>query len=189
MDEPGLAPTAESHPAPPRRDWLLTSARILVNLIMVLSVVFGSVLALLAVSLPFMQDAVLIRISHHAVTAPGPGAVVAIAVLLAFFAAFLTVAWFWLRELRAIIDSVGVGDPFNPGNAGRLERMGWLTVAAQVASIPGGALAGWVAHTFRKGGLDVGIGLGGILMALVLFILARVFREGAKMREELEGTV
>ena len=29
----------------------------------------------------------------------------------------------------------------------------------------------------------------GILLALVLFILARVFREGAAMRSELEGTV
>ena len=28
-----------------------------------------------------------------------------------------------------------------------------------------------------------------IVLALVLFILARVFREGARMRDELEGTV
>ena len=31
--------------------------------------------------------------------------------------------------------------------------------------------------------------LTGILLTLILFILARVFREGSRMREELEGTV
>ncbi|PLK27553.1 DUF2975 domain-containing protein [Novosphingobium sp. TH158] len=185
MDQDNIAPPS----ALPRRDWLLTSARVLVNMIMVLSAIFGSILAIVAVSLPFMQDEVIVRISHHAVSNPGPGIVLAIAVLLAFFAAFLALAYFWLRELRAIIDSVGSGDAFNPGNATRLERMGWMSVVAQVASIPGGALAGYLTHMFRRGGLDVGIGLGGILMALLLFILARVFREGAKMREDLEGTV
>lgn len=185
MDQDNIAPPS----ALPRRDWLLTSARVLVNVIMVFAAILGCVLALAAVSLPFAQEAVLIRVARHAVTAPGPGLIAGISVLLAFFSAFLAAAWLWLRELRAIIDSVGAGDPFNPGNADRLARMGWLTVAVQIASIPGGALAGWIAYTFRKGGLDVGLSLGGILMALVLFILARVFREGARMRADLEGTV
>ena len=34
-----------------------------------------------------------------------------------------------------------------------------------------------------------GFSLTGILMVLILFILARVFKRGAEMREELEGTV
>jgi hypothetical protein len=29
----------------------------------------------------------------------------------------------------------------------------------------------------------------GLLLALVLFVIARVFREGTRLREELEGTV
>ena len=36
---------------------------------------------------------------------------------------------------------------------------------------------------------DFGFSGGGLLLMLVLFILARVFRRGAEMREELEGTV
>jgi hypothetical protein len=31
--------------------------------------------------------------------------------------------------------------------------------------------------------------LAGLFLALVLFILARVFREGTRMRDDLEGTV
>jgi hypothetical protein len=37
--------------------------------------------------------------------------------------------------------------------------------------------------------MDAGIDFGGVLTALLLFILARVFREGAAMRKDLEGTV
>lgn len=36
-----------------------------------------------------------------------------------------------------------------------------------------------------KGAFD----LGGIILAITLFILARVFRQGAAMRNDLEGTV
>jgi hypothetical protein len=67
--------------------------------------------------------------------------------------------------------------------------MGWLTVIVEALSIPGGALAAYLTHLFDRAHLEIGLSLGGILMALVLFILARVFREGARMREELEGTV
>jgi len=37
--------------------------------------------------------------------------------------------------------------------------------------------------------IDGGLDGGSILLILILFILARVFREGARMRDELEGTV
>ena len=37
--------------------------------------------------------------------------------------------------------------------------------------------------------IDAGLDIEGILLALILFILARVFRHGARMRDDLEGTV
>lgn len=99
----------------------------------------------------------------------------------------------FFSELRGIIDSVGDGDPFHPENADRLSRMGWISVAAQVLLLPIGAMALWFASYADKVDkeLHVGGGLdgGGILLTLILFILARVFREGTRMREELEGTV
>ena len=99
----------------------------------------------------------------------------------------------FISELSGIIDSVGEGEPFRPENADRLSRMGWIMVAVQVLIIPIAALAVWFApfahkldaHAHIDGGLDGG----SILLTLILFILARVFREGSRMREELEGTV
>ena len=45
------------------------------------------------------------------------------------------------------------------------------------------------AHDKLKIDTDFGFDGGGILLILILFILARVFRHGAAMREDLEGTV
>lgn len=96
-------------------------------------------------------------------------------------------------ELLGIINSVGEGDPFHPENAARLSRMGWITVIVQAMILPVAGLAMWLApyadKVDKKIQFDGGLDGGGILLTLILFILARVFREGTRMREELEGTV
>jgi len=86
-----------------------------------------------------------------------------------------------------------VGDPFAPENAGRLSRMGWMVVATYALAIPLGAVAAWVARNIESDEpdlmIDIDAGGGGLILVLTLFILARVFRHGAAMREDLEGTV
>ena len=109
-----------------------------------------------------------------------------ICVMIAIAAAF---GFLFLRELRRIIDTVAEGDPFTPDNAMRLQRMGWLTVAIQLIAIPAGGLAAWAAYLAHVHDVSVSFSLGGIFLALILFVLARVFRKGADMRAELEGTV
>lgn len=97
--------------------------------------------------------------------------------------------------LRTIISTVGEGDPFAPANADRLSLMGWLMLGVQLALIPATALAIQLAQYADEMGEDVhftidgGLDLTGILLVIILFILARVFRHGAAMREDLEGTV
>lgn len=99
----------------------------------------------------------------------------------------------FFKELLGIVNSVGEGDPFRPENAQRLSRMGWITVIAQAALLPLAGIAALVAPHIDKADVharfDGGLDGGGILLTLILFILARVFREGTRMREELEGTV
>ncbi len=185
-----MTETDETSAAPqPRRDALLTSARLLVTVIMAIVVVIGVALTFAAITTPLFHDAVMVKIAPHAIEPLGGGTIAAISVFLLIMVAFMALSFVWLRELRRIIDSVGQGDAFNPINALRLARMGWIVVAIELAAVPGGALAAWLGHLFHRERIEVGLSLGGILMALVLFILARVFREGAKMREELEGTV
>ena len=109
-------------------------------------------------------------------------------------AALLALGVYFLVLLKRIVASVGEGDPFAPVNAVRLSHMGWATLAGQVASIPIGAATIWVARIVADNDPvelrdDFGFSGSTLLLTLVLFILARVFRRGAQMREELEGTV
>jgi hypothetical protein len=175
--------------APPTRDWLLTSARWLIGLLLVVTAVVSVVLAGLAVAVPFNQARVAARIARHTGQVAGEGTTALIVLFLALAAVMCALFFAWLRDLRRVIDSVGEGNPFAPVNAQRLTRMGWITVAVELISIKAGGLAAYLTHHFRREHIDIGLSLGGVLLALVLFILARVFREGAKMREELEGTV
>ena len=107
--------------------------------------------------------------------------------LLIALAAFI--GFRFLRELRRIIDTVAEGDPFIPDNAIRLQRMGWLALAIQLIAIPAGVLSGWASYLAHARYVDISFSFSGALLALILFVLARVFRKGSDMREELEGTV
>jgi hypothetical protein len=100
----------------------------------------------------------------------------------------------FILELSGIVRSVDKGDPFEPANARRLQRMGWLTVGVYALGGVLNAVAEWLKSVAEDASrLDVDasfdLGSGAIILILTLFILARVFRQGAAMREELEGTV
>ena len=81
-------------------------------------------------------------------------------------------------------------DPFVADNARRLMQIGWLLLAMQVV----GFTAGMIISLFPKVVSDhvqAGFDLSpiGILAVLLIFVLAQIFRRGAQMRAELEGTV
>lgn len=93
-----------------------------------------------------------------------------------------------LRHLRKIVTSLRVGDPFQPANVSRLKQIG-LTLA----TVTGGA---WVGQTLVsrlvRGALEPP-GLFDLVTpafsVLVVFVLAEVFREGARLRRESELTI
>lgn len=94
-----------------------------------------------------------------------------------------------LRRLLDIVESVRARDPFVGQNASRLQTIAWAMTGLQVLSLIIGGIAKAVstpAHPFR---VDAGFSTSGWLAVLLLFVLARVFAEGARMRDELEGTV
>ena len=114
--------------------------------------------------------------------------------------AILGMLFVFFGKLRRIIGTVGEGDPFQPENATRLSQMGWLMLGTQLAIIPAGFIAIQLtryADAIEKTGVEnfhfsMGNGdldMTALLLVVILFILARVFRHGAAMREDLEGTV
>ncbi len=94
-------------------------------------------------------------------------------------------------KLGQMIDTVAPNEVFTLANAGRLTHMAWLIVGIEIASLLISGLGAWAERQLGEDVVEFSsdFSFSGIALALVLFILARVFREGARMRDELEGTV
>lgn len=102
----------------------------------------------------------------------------------AYFGGFTLI----LRQLRAIFRTLTMGDPFHPDNIRRLRQIGWI-----LAVVTGGAWAaqGLVARLARgalnaPGLFDLTTP---VFSVLVVFVLAEVFKEGARLRRESELTI
>lgn len=152
------------------------------------------------VAIPVMhiyQNDITIALAKEAAPFPKGEFLWACSGILLLAAATVLIVFRVLQLLKRIVDTVGLGDPFVPNNAKRLTQMAWLTLAMQLVTLPIGALAVWVGTELEKSGaghteldgVDFGVSGNGLLLMLILFILARVFRQGAAMRAELEGTV
>jgi hypothetical protein len=94
-----------------------------------------------------------------------------------------------LKRLLAIVETVRAGDPFVAANASRLQAIAWVLLALNLLSIVIGAIALTVSTPAHPLHLNAGFSISGWLAVLLTFLLARVFAEGALMREDLEGTV
>src|SRR5882724_10245546 len=94
-----------------------------------------------------------------------------------------------LKRLLAIVETVRAGDPFVATNASRLQAIAWVLLAVNLLSIVIGAIAKTVSTPAHPLHLNAGFSISGWLAVLLTFMLARVFAEGALMREDLEGTV
>jgi hypothetical protein len=103
----------------------------------------------------------------------------------AYFASFLLI----LGHLRKIFRTLTIGDPFEPANVRRLRQIGLI-----LAIVTGGVwlAQGMVAARLAPGVMDPqGLSelLTPIFSVLVVFVLAEVFREGARLRRESELTI
>jgi len=175
------------------KDWLLTVANVLLIFAEIVFVVAstGVVIGMIA-TLTFGHGKVLADLA--AAGAPG-GAYWALLAVLVLMWGMLSLSMLFVRQLRAIVDTVNGGDPFLPVNAVRLARLGWYALGTQLCELAGQPLVaayGKYASGFTWGLSQAGgqhISLAPLGLAVTMFILARVFREGTAMREELEGTV
>ena len=94
-----------------------------------------------------------------------------------------------LTRLLAIVETVRAGNPFVAANASRLQAIAWSLLALQLLSVVIGAIARSISTPEHPVNLDAGFSINGWLAVLLTFLLARVFAEGALMRDDLEGTV
>ena len=168
------------------RDPLLAIVRLVLAIAMVGAIVSAVAFALTVPAVVIWHERVFAWVAGRG----APGAKIwALALIPALTAAIAVLSFYFMRHLYRIIGTVGEGDPFVPDNAARLQAMGWISIAVHVVAIPASALAKWTQAVTRDLHFQLDVSLAGLFLALVLFILARIFREGTRMREDLEGTV
>jgi len=185
---------------PHLKDPLLSTARILLKIM-----IWGALIlaALMFLAIPFIlwnagtitygiTHGTAINVNGHMLTNLHLGAhfILTLIGFLASVGALLLLCWQFLKILAAIVDTVAAGDPLIPENATRLRNLGWLMLVNEFIMIPIVTWSEWQLLTnLGQISPDYHINGSGLLMVLTLFILARVFQQGAAMRQDLEGTV
>jgi hypothetical protein len=162
----------------------LALARPIIRGLTALNIVYGLGVALLLGSSFFIDDwpqrpLGLEMTAGHPWIGTGLRAIVAIGVIGAAIVHTI------LRRLLAIVDTVRSGDPFLLENARRLETIAWSVLTLEVLRLMVAAIAALVWEPFRVDAFS----FASWLTVLLLFVLAGVFAHGARLREDLEGTV
>jgi len=165
----------------------LPTAHVLLRILTVLNWLMGAGILVLLIAMPNEQ-----WIMKAFKLTPGPDAerivmgLRAVAVL-GLGAVLLNYSLF--KRLLAIVGTVREGHPFVAENASRLQAIAWVLLALQLLSIVIATIGKAVSTPAQPVNLDAGFSINGWLAVLLTFVLARVFAEGTRMREDLEGTV
>ena len=165
----------------------LPIAYVVLRILIVLNWLSGAAIATLLVAMPTRR---WIMSALH--LSPSPEAdqlIVGLRTIALIGLAAIPLNYAVLKRLLAIVETVRAGDPFVAANASRLRAIAWVLLALQLLSLIIGAIAKAVSTPAHPLHLQAGFSINGWLAVLLTFLLARVFAEGTRMREDLEGTV
>ena len=123
-------------------------------------------------------------------TAPGSDTlIIAMRLIMVAGIAGCPIAHVILQRLLAIVHSVRDGDPFVVQNARRLTTIAWAVLSLELLHLIVGAIAANASSPAQPLDIDWSFSFTPWIAVLLLFVLARVFEQGARMREDLAGTV
>ncbi|WP_309088258.1 DUF2975 domain-containing protein [Phenylobacterium sp.] len=89
--------------------------------------------------------------------------------------------------LRRIFATLTAGDPFHPDNVARLRLIGAILAGLELGRYALWAVGAWVLPDVTD--VEPNFSLTAWFSVLVVFVLAEVFREGARLRREAELTI
>jgi len=165
----------------------LTLSRKLIRALIGLNIVVGALIVVMFVASlvaeEFVMKALGVKpVGDSSLLIPGARAIMVIGIL------SVPLAHLILARLLAIVETVGLG-PFIADNAGRLRTMGWALLGLELLHIFLGVVAAVASSPAEPIGVGWSFSATRWLAVLLLFVLARVFEQGTRMREDLEGTI
>ena len=165
---------------------VLATARTVVRGLVVLNLVLGVGIFVLFVASLVARDAVFAALGADVTNAR---LIYAGRLIMAIGIASAPLTHILLTRLLAIVETVRRGDPFVAGNAARLQTTAWALLGLELLHLAVGAIAAAASSASQPLDLDWNFSVTGWLAVLLLFVLARVFDHGTRMRDDLEGTV
>ncbi len=147
----------------------------------------AAVIVLVAATLAFSFMPAGERAARHHFGGDPAGGLAALRLLMLLLLVMLPFGHLVLRRLLAIVETVRAGDPFVAGNAGRLRTIAWALLAVQLLYMPFQA----VGYRLVSGSAEIrfDVPMIGLLVILLLFVLAQVFAEGTRIRDDLKAMI
>ncbi|HRK71570.1 MAG TPA: DUF2975 domain-containing protein [Micropepsaceae bacterium] len=165
----------------------LAASRFLVRLARVFNLATG-VLIFAAIPASFIFEPLFVKFFTTHPESANPAALMMVLRAWLFLALLMTGAvHIMFTRLLEMIATVRAGDPFVPQNAERLKAMAWALLAVQVLGLSFGVMAGLMNASGSS--IDWDFSLTGWIAVALLFVLAGVFEEGARMREDAEAMI
>ena len=165
----------------------LPIAYIVLRILIVVNWLGGAVILVLLVAMPTRQ-----WIMSSLDLSPSPEAdrvVMGLRAIAVIGVALTPLNYLILKRLLAIVETVRAGDPFVAANAVHLQQIAWVLLTLQLLSLVVGAIVKTISTPEHPIHMSAGFSINGWLAVLLTFLLARVFAEGAYMREYLAATV
>jgi len=104
------------------------------------------------------------------------------------FAVYVAVVLFIVERVRRIFSTLTIGDPFHPNNVTRLRSIGFALAGLELINYGVNLVSGWAFRDQFKS-VKFPFNPTAWFAVLVVFVLAEVFREGARLRAEAELTI
>jgi hypothetical protein len=104
------------------------------------------------------------------------------------YAVYVATVLFIVERVRRIFATLTAGDPFHPANVARLRAIGFSLAALECINYATNLVASWAFPAHVKS-VRFPFNPTAWFAVLVVFVLAEVFREGARLRSEAELTI
>jgi hypothetical protein len=164
----------------------LAASRIVVRALIVLNLIVGTLILALFIASVIARDQVFTALGADVANAR---LIHGMRLIMVIGIGSVPLAHILLTRLLAIVETVRFGDPFVTGNAARLQTAAWALLGLELLHLAVGAIAASASSESQPLNIDWNFSITGWLAVLLLFVLARVFDHGTRMRNDLEGTV